>query len=426
MLWGLVLWSGVSACPAPPYYVTTSPEEPGKQPDPSPPLDDECEEATFGSEGGTLDRGEAVLSVLPGMVAEGTVLELCRTAAQPGRYEALSSGWQVELEAGTLRGWLELTLRLADTESAALMLSGDSEPVRSILAQETATGELTTRLYGPAVVTAIHDERVLLSYAPRPAAADVLFVVDNSCSNLDDQFLLRNEVLVLLDRLQANGVDYHIGVISTDSEDPEQQGKLAEVDGQRWVEPSTPEGEVLLDRLLDRGNQGTADEQGLATTLSALTVHAYGVNAGFLREGAALSIVVMSDKDDQGTTDPQSLVEVLQEQQQVRPVVEFHGLINAEVSQRYLVVTEQIGGVTADIDGAGWDLFLARVGDRLAFEAAMELPRERWPEVWLLPDGDEQPLLAPESSWEWLAERRVLWLTRPAPEGWTLQVLAAP
>jgi hypothetical protein len=425
-LWGLVLWSGVSACPAPTYEVTTTPEDPQEEPHPDPSPEPGCEEATFGPEGGTLDRGEAVLSVPPGAVEQQTVLELCRTAPESGGYEPLSSGWQVALEAGTLRGSIGLTLRLADTESVALFVSDYGGPVRAILAEQAPGGELTARLYRPGVVTAAYDERVLLPYVPRPAAADVLLVVDNSCSNLDDQALLGSEISGLLERLQANGVDYHVGVVSTDYDDPSQQGQLVQVEGQRWVDPSTPGGAAVLDRMIELGNEGSLLEQGLATTLSALTVHAYGANAGFLRRDSALSIVVMSDRDDQGMTDPQSVVDVLRKEQELRPVVEFHSLVDVQTSSRYLEVTEQIGGVTGDIDGSGWDLFVARVADRLAAEAGMELPREKAPEVWLIPDDGQEPRLAPDASWGWHAERGLLWLTHAPPASFQLRVLALP
>ena len=51
---------------------------------------------------------------------------------------------------------------------------------------------------------------------PKKAAVDMLFVIDDSCSMSEEQGLLSQRFDVLLKKANALGIDYHIGVTTTD------------------------------------------------------------------------------------------------------------------------------------------------------------------------------------------------------------------
>src|SRR5690606_37791089 len=58
-----------------------------------------------------------------------------------------------------------------------------------------------------------HTDRLLQSNQPE---VDVLWVVDSSCSMSDDQAALMTYFPVFFDFFEGSGIDYHLGVVSTD------------------------------------------------------------------------------------------------------------------------------------------------------------------------------------------------------------------
>jgi hypothetical protein len=190
-----------------------------------------------------------------------------------------------------------------------------------------------------------------------PQKLDVLFVVDNSGSMRDEQLKVASELTAFVDALRvAGGVaqDIRVGVITTTvylhalfdgSTVPPyfyscanlpayctQSGKLQPVpdaasDGgilpntgtQRVLDDEDPEFVAKFARLVQVGIQGSGQETpfealrlALSPPLSETPVE-QGGNAGFLRDGARLLIVIVTDEDDcsEKLTPPQrSVVQV--------------------------------------------------------------------------------------------------------------------
>jgi hypothetical protein len=44
----------------------------------------------------------------------------------------------------------------------------------------------------------------------------------------------------------GSGLDYHIGVVSTDQDDPNHKGKLREFNGHRWIDDSVSNPEAIF------------------------------------------------------------------------------------------------------------------------------------------------------------------------------------
>lgn len=138
-------------------------------------------------------------------------------------------------------------------------------------------------------------------------AADILFVLDDSPSMAEHHTVLEAAVGDMLGAWDDLGVDYHVGVTTTELVGAAwcqgaggflEDGRLRELDGVRFVEPSTAGGADLLAQMVRVGEQGSLCEQGLGATWRALTEHRDGANAGFRREGAQLQVIVLSDEDD--------------------------------------------------------------------------------------------------------------------------------
>lgn len=130
------------------------------------------------------------------------------------------------------------------------------------------------------------------------ARSDVLFVVDNSQSMAEEQELLAVNFPVFLEWFERFDVDYHIGVVSTDMEDPRQSGLLQESQGVLWIERSTPDPAAVLAEMTLLGATGSNEERGRDAAYTALELRG-AANAGFRRDDAFLNVVAVSDEDDQ-------------------------------------------------------------------------------------------------------------------------------
>lgn len=160
---------------------------------------------------------------------------------------------------------------------------------------------------------------------------DIVFVVDNSGSMADKQAELRRNFASFIQFANNQGLDYRIGVVTTDVDPPTpfnprgcpdplppqrpmrvdqgQCGYFADgnhtgtrMDPQwRIVTPRTrPSPEEAFAALADQGTTGSGDEKGLAGAYQALSSPIVsGWNNGFIRPTAYLAIIIVSDDDDQ-------------------------------------------------------------------------------------------------------------------------------
>jgi cysteine-rich repeat protein len=155
---------------------------------------------------------------------------------------------------------------------------------------------------GPAVVvpvtgvgqpTSTRTDTVNLARPP----VDVLFVVDDSCSMAAAQAALGDAMPDFVAAFAQRGVDFQIGVVTTDMTDPAKSGRLQGTP--TFVTPSSPN---LLDDLAARmqpGTGGSGTEQGLRAAVAAVTAPlAVTANSGFLRPGADLAVVWLTDEED--------------------------------------------------------------------------------------------------------------------------------
>ena len=161
---------------------------------------------------------------------------------------------------------------------------------------------------------------------------DLLFVIDNSGSMAEEQAAIATELPAFLEELRReDGVaqDFRVGVITTSvylhaaingreqfSVYNDQAGRLQPVpDGtgrataERYLESTDPQLLEKFRRLVRQGTQGSGQETpfeavrlAVSPPLTGLPM-AEGGNGGFLRDGARLLVVVVSDEDDCSSTE---------------------------------------------------------------------------------------------------------------------------
>ncbi|HEV8320854.1 MAG TPA: hypothetical protein VG389_04520 [Myxococcota bacterium] len=158
--------------------------------------------------------------------------------------------------------------------------------------------------------------------------ADILFVIDNSGSMCEEQINLRASFQSFIDGLTAFAdVDFHISVVTTDTMDPAQSGRLQNVpnpimnDMDCMVALPPPQDcttglpnplpKILTANTVDLartfrciaqvGIDGFGGEAALAAVELALSpplVDDAGANAGFLRPDSLLAVLFVGDEDD--------------------------------------------------------------------------------------------------------------------------------
>ncbi len=128
------------------------------------------------------------------------------------------------------------------------------------------------------------------------SVADVLFVVDNSGSMGDEQTALATNFPAFVDIVEGVGMDYRLGVVTTDS--AVLQGPPVE------ATDADPASTFAAQALV--GSWGSGYELALDMAWQALDP-SLGTNPGFLRDGAALDIVIVTDEPNQSFTFPTPL-----------------------------------------------------------------------------------------------------------------------
>jgi hypothetical protein len=134
-------------------------------------------------------------------------------------------------------------------------------------------------------------------------ASDILFVIDNSCSMQEEQNALQTNFWNFIQFFVGSGLDYHIGVTVLD--DWANQPPIGQLYGStRYIDPTTPDPVGAFTANMTMGDDGMgACEVGLEASYRALTPPLVsGYNAGFYREDALLSIVIVSDEVDGSVT----------------------------------------------------------------------------------------------------------------------------
>jgi hypothetical protein len=142
---------------------------------------------------------------------------------------------------------------------------------------------------------------------------DILMVVDNSCSMAPYQLALGANFNQFITYFIDANVDYHIGVTTTTIETPEYtslipsctQADLDEIPDAGHlaqglvIDNDTADAASLFQDLVNVGTCGSGFEMGLEAGRVALSPPILATaNTGFLREDASLSIIFVSDEED--------------------------------------------------------------------------------------------------------------------------------
>jgi hypothetical protein len=134
-------------------------------------------------------------------------------------------------------------------------------------------------------------------------ALDILWVIDNSGSMQGEVDNLADTFDVFINGFVNLGLDFQIGVVTTDMDDPLQSGLLQGTPKIITSSDADPVGEFQATVAL--GTSGSGDERGLDAAYAALTSPLIDAeNLGLVRAGSILSVIVVTDEDDSSSIGP--------------------------------------------------------------------------------------------------------------------------
>jgi hypothetical protein len=232
------------------------------------------------------------------------------------------------------------------------------------------------------------------------ALVDVLFLVDNSGSMMDEQQNLGANFTAFLSHAAGAGVDYHIAVTTTGLErssggwavcpgggEGGENGRFFPVDGSspRIITPTTPSAASVFARNTQVGVCHW-NEQGLEAMYRALseplvfssddprTPLAGDGNGGFLREEAKLAIIAITDEEDFSPQSVSFYETFLRELKGNDPSkVIFSAIAGpkdlstcskaSSSGNRYIELAEKTGGVVESICTPNWAASLEKLSE---------------------------------------------------------------
>tara|TARA_R110000824_G_scaffold35340_1_gene110943 strand:- start:1471 stop:2766 length:1296 start_codon:yes stop_codon:yes gene_type:complete len=177
--------------------------------------------------------------------------------------------------------------------------------------------------------------------------ADILFVIDNSCSMSEEQTDLAANAEDFIDTLVSKGTDFQISVVTTDNPVPSAS----------LITSASADPVAEFAAAVQVGVMGSAFEHGQDNAMQALDTGPLS-SGRYGREDASLSVVVISDEEDQS---PLTEIEYNDFFLTIKDsdLFFFHsitGLIGSvcdtEVGLRYMTQSGMTGGTTLDICGS--------------------------------------------------------------------------
>lgn len=244
---------------------------------------------------------------------------------------------------------------------------------------------------------------------------DVLFVIDNSGSMMEEQQSLGSNFQAFLTAAQAQGIDYHIGVTTTGIEtspggwsvcpggaEGGEAGRLFPADNSspRIISPATPNAAAVFKKNTEVG-WCHWNEQGLEGAYRALsqplvnnaddprTTAPNDGNLGFLRPTAKLAVIFLSDEED-FSTQPVAFYEtflravkgndpsLLTVSAIVGPMALSTCPTASSAGSRYIQLAQNTGGVVESICTGNWAASLQNLSNN-AFGPKRHFPLSETP-----------------------------------------------
>jgi hypothetical protein len=223
--------------------------------------------------------------------------------------------------------------------------------------------------HAPAIESPTLEDRILQLTTPK---VDILWTIDNSGSMGDNQAALVQNFPVFMNYFLNSGLDYHIGVTSTDIDTNYNgsQGKLRKIGGANYIEPETQNPIGVFTAMAGMGTTGSGNEKGTGGTYDCLEVDRDTFNTGFYRDEASLHTIIISDEPDSTPANVIPHDEFVYWYDDLKDTASertFSGIIDqGTYGREYRDIITRIGGINWDILGTDWEQVLNQLGIQAA------------------------------------------------------------
>ncbi|MBK7842591.1 MAG: VWA domain-containing protein [Bdellovibrionales bacterium] len=244
-------------------------------------------------------------------------------------------------------------------------------------------GNSTTVEVKWSVQVTLDPQTQLFSINGSNAALDVLFVVDNSGSMIEEQAEIKNRISGFISKLQ--GIDWQIAVTSTDPGPyaPFGDGTFrAFSNGKNILTPQDANPEGLLGSNIYMGSSGSGDERGINANYRVIQkakASSTSPQAKLIRSSAALATVLISDEDECSSgcsanvvsSSPQGLINLVKTELAPDKRFAFHSIIwrpgtvcstGAVEGNTYKQLTDLTGGILGDVCASSYANQLNEIG----------------------------------------------------------------
>jgi len=224
--------------------------------------------------------------------------------------------------------------------------------------------------------------------ADREEGIDVLWVIDDSATMYEEQDLLVGSADAFIGFVANSGVDYRLGIVSTDMD--QEPGRLRGA----AMDHDTADLVDVFNEQVKQPIAGSRDERGFDAAVIAADPAS---EEGFARAGADLELVVFSDEDDHSGLEGDAFLAELRSQR--RGSVKVHAVVGdppagcvsamaaADAGTKYLKVQNKTQGRRESICTEDYGDMLARVAlDVVGLEtifALSKVPQVSSIQVWV-------------------------------------------
>lgn len=364
----------------------------------------------IGPEGGLIEVGDLLVEIPADAVPNPVEIVIYDTLQDPpSEYDALSTVWSFEPHGLIFNSPITVSVPFSPSDSlAALHWSNDAGGYDRITATREE-GRMVAQIEHFSTAFVARPDALSVETGELYPPADILFVIDNSCSMIEEQARLADNIPNFIDPLLATGLDVHIGVISTDMEDQaDHAGKLQIAAGVNFIDADTPTPSNVFGQMANMGVEGSFEEKGRAAAYSMVELKPdIPRNEGFYRPEATLSFIFVSDEEDQSAANPVTRNEFRQwmETKKQRPEdVVAHGFFFIPGSScpagdtpgaEYQAYVNWTGGVAFSMCETDWSPGLVEMIEPLLDSARVDLPEVPEPASVVVFLDDEE--LTPDS-----------------------------
>jgi len=352
----------------------------------------------------------------------------------------------VDVDSYTVTGTPELLAPLDSFEFQVRFMAEDyllyDNAYVRVYSNDPDEPELDVTLEGEGADDAIFED---LFQQGVPGPVDVLWIVDNSGSMCPTLNALANAFHIFIDNFVTLGLDFQIGVITTDMDDTTHAGRIRG----DIIDINTADPINEFRAQVDQGCDGSGSERALDAAYAALEtssttslIASGNVNEGLVRQGSNLSIITVTDEDDASNVsavDFSNWLDAYQgdpllssfsaiagpEAQGIlsMPCISFASGTTAEPVSKYPKVISQTGGIHANICDMDFPIILnflsyASAGLSITFDLT-HLPTDT-SQIEVEIDGQTVPYSSTDG-WSYLpGTNRVIfhgsWIPEPAAD----------